>query len=229
MPSDLLLPPLHVSLRVCGLALCLWLPLGLLFAWRLGRAGQFRGRWLLESLLTLPLVLPPTVIGYALLWGLGRQTLLGRWLQDTLHLPLVFTVWGAALAAAIVALPLFVRTGAAAIADVRPELLEVARVSGATEAQVLRHIFLPLAYRGLLAAFLLAFTRALGEFGATVIIAGSIPGETETLPLALYNAIQAGSDRDAAYLVLVLASLGIAATLTITLLTRRLGTQQGAA
>jgi molybdate transport system permease protein len=124
----------------------------------------------------------------------GRGTSIGRFLQDNLGVRLLFTWEGAAIAAAIMAFPLFVRTAAAAFATVDTELLEAARTLGASEFGTFRFVLVPLAYRGLLAAFTLAFARALGEFGATLMIAGSIPRQTQTLPLALYASVQAGDD-----------------------------------
>lgn len=208
---DVFLPELGaalwLSLRVAVCSTLLTVPLGLWGAWWLGvRARSFPGRVILETLLTLPLVLPPTVVGYALLLLLGRGTAGGRFAQDVLGLRLLFTWEGAALAATVMALPLLVRTGASALAAVDTELIDVARTLGATEWSLFRHVLLPLSYRGLLAGLTLAFARALGEFGATLMVAGNIPGETQTLPLALYSAVQAGEDR---------AALRYAATLTL--------------
>jgi molybdate transport system permease protein len=170
------------------------LPLGLWASYRLGVGGPFLGRWLVEVFITLPLVLPPTVVGYALLLIFGRGTAFGRILQDDFGIRLLFTWPGAAIAAGVMALPLFVRTGAAALASVDTELIEVGRTLGASEARLFFSVLIPLSFRGLLAAFTLAFARALGEFGATLMVAGSIPGRTQTLPLALYAAVQSGDD-----------------------------------
>jgi molybdate transport system permease protein len=199
VPSPTLdLSPLWLSLLVAFCATLLIVPIGLWGAWWLGvRCRSLRGRIVLETLLSLPLVLPPTVVGYGLLLVLGRGTALGRFMQDNIGVKLLFTWQGAAVAAMVMALPLFVRTGAAAMANVDRELLEVGRTLGATNFALFRHVLLPLSYRGLLAGLTLAFARALGEFGATLMIAGSIPGRTQTLPLALYAAVQSGDDRTA--------------------------------
>jgi molybdate transport system permease protein len=170
---------------------------GVAGAWWLGAGRPFRGKALVETLLTLPLVLPPTVVGFALLLVLGRGTAWGRWLNDAAGVRLLFTWEGAALAAAIMALPLFVKTAAAAFASVDADLVEAGRTLGAGEATLLWRVLVPLSHRGLLAGATLAFARALGEFGATLMVAGSIPGRTQTLPLALYAAVQAGKMRDA--------------------------------
>jgi molybdate transport system permease protein len=197
--------------------MALILPIGLLAAWWLAHGRDFPGKGLVETLLMLPLVLPPTVVGFYLLLLFGRGTAFGQWLNDSLGLRLLFTWQGASIAASVMALPLFVRTATAGFAAVERDLLEVGRTLGASELALLRHVIVPMSYRGLLAALALAFARALGEFGATLMVAGSIPGRTQTLPLALYSAVQAGKDREAlAYTALlsvvafvVLGSVGL--------------------
>jgi molybdate transport system permease protein len=191
------LSPLWLSLRVAGLATILILPFGTLVAWWLAHGRPFRGKILIETLLTLPLVLPPTVVGYYLLMILGRRTAFGAWLNDSAGLRLLFTWQGAAIAASVMAMPLFIKTAAAAFATVDDELLEAGRTLGAGEGTLLRWVVIPMAYRGLLAGVALAFARALGEFGATLMVAGNIPGRTQTLPLALYDAVQSGKDHEA--------------------------------
>ncbi len=205
--------PLFLSLQVAGAATLMALPGGLLAAWWLGRGRPFRGKALVETLLTLPLVLPPTVVGWALVLALGHGTALGRFLNDAVGLRLLFTLPGVALAASLMALPLFVRTASAALAAVDNDLLEAGRTLGASEWTLLTRVLIPLAYRGLLAGVALAFARALGEFGATLMVGGNIEGKTQTLPLALFDAWQAGRDRDALlYAVwLSLAAFGLLA------------------
>jgi molybdate transport system permease protein len=199
--------PLLLSVRVAICATLLVLPVGLLTAWRLALGRPFRGRLLAETILTLPLVLPPTVVGYGLLLMFGRGTALGTFVQDHLNIRLLFSWEGAAVAAAVMALPLFVRTASAAFTSVEPELLEAGRTLGATELRLFLSVLIPVAYRGLIAALTLAFARALGEFGATLMVAGNIPGRTQTLPLALYSAVQAGHDADALRLALLLTTV----------------------
>jgi molybdate transport system permease protein len=192
------LSPLLLSFQVAGVATTAADPGGRGGAWWSGAGRPFRGKALVVTLLTdLPLVLPPTVVGFALLLVLGRGTAWGRWLNDAAGVRLLFTWEGAALAAAIMALPLFVKTAAAAFASVDADLVEAGRTLGAGEATLLWRVLVPLSHRGLLAGATLAFARALGEFGATLMVAGSIPGRTQTLPLALYAAVQAGKMRDA--------------------------------
>jgi len=199
--------PLLLSVRVAVCATLLVLPVGLLIAWRLALGRSFRGRLLAETILTLPLILPPTVVGYGLLLVFGRGTALGAFVQDHLKVRLLFSWQGAAFAAAVMALPLFVRTASAAFASVEPELLEVGRTLGATELRLFASVLIPVAYRGIIAALTLAFARALGEFGATLMVAGNIPGRTQTLPLALYSAVQAGHDAEAIRLALLLTTV----------------------
>jgi molybdate transport system permease protein len=196
--------PLLLSLKVAVVATLLAVAVGLPIAWRLGVGRPFPGKTLVETLFTLPLVLPPTVVGYALLMIFGRGNTVGRFLQDSAGIQLLFTWQGAAVAAAVMALPLFVRTASAALASVDTDLIEAARTLGASETRILGTVLVPLAFRGLLAAGTLAFARALGEFGATLMIAGNIPGETQTLPLALYDAVQAGHDDEALRYALLL-------------------------
>jgi molybdate transport system permease protein len=199
------LSPVWLSLIVAGTATSIAVPVALFFAYQLSGRGRSlsrspirRGlRLATELFLTLPLVLPPTVVGYALLLLLGRGTAIGLFLNDHLHLRLLFTWEGAAIAAAIMALPLIFRTAESAFRGVDSELLEMGRTLGASEGRLFWSVLLPLSYRGVLAGIALGFARALGEFGATLMVAGSIPGRTQTLPLALYNAVLNGQDADA--------------------------------
>jgi molybdate transport system permease protein len=219
--------PLPLSLLVAGAAALLAIGPGLWAAYLLGARRPFPGRALVETLLTLPLVLPPTVVGYGLLLLLGRGTPFGRWLNDTAGVRLLFTWEGAALAAAVMALPLFVRTAAAAFASVDSELLEAGRTLGASERALFFAVLVPLSYRGLLAAGTLAFARALGEFGATLMVAGSIPGRTQTLPLALYAAVQAGKDAEARTAALLLTAVAFAALGLVTVYGGRVARARG--
>ena len=166
----------------------------------------------MDSLLTLPLVLPPTVLGYYLLVLLGRHGVLGSWL-DRIGIRLVFTWQGAVIAATIVAFPLVQKAARAAFVAVDPQLEDAARVLGLREAAVFFRVSLPLAARGITAGALLAFARALGEFGATLMIAGNLPGRTQTLSVGIYAAVQAGNDRTAGIMVAVTAATCVLALL----------------
>ncbi|CAB3757297.1 molybdate ABC transporter permease subunit [Paraburkholderia solisilvae] len=193
--------PLLLSLKVAGWATVLDFIFGVatglaLARWRSG------ARDVVDSLLTLPLVMPPTVLGYYLLVLLGRRGVLGAWL-DRLGIQLVFTWQGAVIASMVVAFPLVLKSARAAFESVDPQLERAARTLGVSEAAIFFRVTLPLAMRGILAGTLLAFARALGEFGATLMIAGNLPGRTQTLSVAVYAAVQAGDDRTANVLVLV--------------------------
>ena len=193
---------LGLSLRVAGCATLLNLLLGVGVGLLLAR-GRFAGRNLLDTLLTLPMVMPPTVLGYYLLTLLGRRGPLGGWLLNNFGINLIFTWQGAVIAAALVAFPLVYKPARAAFEAVDGQLEQAGRVLGISEIGIFFRITLPLAWRGILAGLLLAFARALGEFGATLMVAGSIPGKTQTLSVAIYEAVQAGQDDSANRLVLV--------------------------
>jgi molybdate transport system permease protein len=188
---------LAVTALTSGAALLVCVPVGLALAWKFAGTRPGVLHTLVETAVVLPLVLPPTVVGYVLLTLLGRGSATGRFLQDVLGLHLLFTWQGAALAAALVALPLLVRTAAAAFGSVDRDFLDVGRTLGASEATLFWGVTLPLAYRGVIAGITLAAARAVGEFGATLVVAGAIPGRTQTLSIALYDALQSG-DRHAA-------------------------------
>ncbi len=185
--------PLWLSLRVAGWATVFSVALGLPLAYLLGRV-RFPGRSLVEGLTLMPLVLPPTVLGYALLVGLGTKGKLGQWLAQIKH-PLVFTWQGAVVAACVVSLPLFVTQARIALGAVDMDVVAAARADGVGPISLLRFILLPLARPGLIAGVTLAFARALGDFGATLMVAGDTPGQTQTLPLAIYDAVLSGDNR----------------------------------
>jgi molybdate transport system permease protein len=192
--------PLLLSLKVAGWATALNLVLGTAMGYLLARR-RFPGRNLLDAVLTLPMVFPPTVLGYYLLVVIGKRGWLGAWLYDSFGINLIFTWQGAVIAATIVAFPLVLKSARAAFEGVDPQLEKAARVLGLSEGAVFFRVTLPMAWRGILAGVLLAFARALGEFGATLMVAGSIPGRTQTLSVAVYEAVQAGQDSTANFLV----------------------------
>ncbi|MBB1630006.1 molybdate ABC transporter permease subunit [Cupriavidus sp. UME77] len=193
--------PLSLSLKVAGWATVLNTVLGVGAAFALSR-WQSAARDVVDALLTLPLVLPPTVLGYYLLVLVGRRGVFGEWL-GRLGIELVFTWQGAVLASTIVAFPLVLKSARAAFEGVDSQLEDAARVLGTSEAGIFFRVTLPLASRGIIAGVLLAFARALGEFGATLMVAGNLPGRTQTLSVAIYEAVQAGDDNTANVLVLV--------------------------
>jgi molybdate transport system permease protein len=194
--------PSILSLQVTLVASLLILVFGLSLGIFLARK-QFRGQIFISTLLNLPLVLPPSVVGYFLLLALGRGSLIKEWFG----INLLFTWQAGAIASTIVALPLMVESTRAAIGSVNPELEAVARTLGSREPEILWRITLPLAYRGILAGFGLSVARGLGEFGATLMVAGSIPGRTQTLPLAIYDAVQSQNYDLANVMVLIMTTI----------------------
>lgn len=194
--------PLLLTLKVAACATLLAFIGGVAVAFVLARYN-FWGREFLDSVFTLPMVLPPTVLGYYLIVLLGRKGWLGQWLNEQFGINLIFTWQGAVIATAVVAFPFVFKTARAAFEGVDRQLENAARVLGVSEAAVFFRVTLPLAWNGLLAGTLLAFARGMGEFGATLMVAGSLPGETQTLAIAIYDAVQAGRDNFANLLVLI--------------------------
>jgi molybdate transport system permease protein len=200
---------LVLSLKAAVLATLLVALVGLPLAWLLARR-RFRGRGLVDLLVTLPLVLPPTVTGYYLIVLLGRRGWLGGPLFRATGLSISFSFAAVVIAAAVMALPLLVRTARAAIESVDPDLERAARTLGRSEWRVALEVTLPLARRGLVAGLVLAFARALGEFGATLMLAGNLEGRTRTVPLAIYTAVRSGEEGEALLLVGALTMLSCA-------------------
>lgn len=212
--------PLWLSLRVATLATVISTVVGLALAYLLAR-GRFAGRDLLESLVTLPIALPPTVLGYYLLVLLGRESALGAWWESLFGAPLVFTWKAAVVAACFHSVPLLVRAARAAFESVDTTLENAARSLGAGEWKVFWRVTLPLAKRSVIAATLFAFARALGDFGVTIMIAGNIPGRTQTMSVAIYDAVQSGDQDSARILVLVMSALALALLWSIQLIGNR--------
>jgi molybdate transport system permease protein len=206
------LSALWLTLKVAACATALAMLLGVVCAFAIART-RVPGRRFIEAVLTLPMVLPPTVLGYYLIVALGRNSALGGWLSSRLGIHLMFTWQGAVIAAAVVAFPLVFMSARAAFEGVDVNFERAARVLGANEAKVFLQVTLPLAMRGIAAGTMLAFARAMGEFGATLMIAGNIPGKTQTLSLAVYDAVQSGNDALANGLVVVISVLCIAVLL----------------
>ena len=193
---------LRLSLKVATWATALDLLLGVALGYLLARK-RFPGRELLDAIMTLPMVMPPTVLGYYLLVLIGRNGWLGSWLQKSFGINLIFTWQAAVIASAVVAFPLVLKGARAAFESVDQQLEQAARVLGVSGFGIFLRVTLPLAWRGVLGGTLLAFARAMGEFGATLMVAGSIPGKTQTLSIAVYEAVQAGQDDHANLLVII--------------------------
>ena len=212
---------LLLSLKVAAWAVAVSLPLGVFIAWVLART-TFPGKAVVNALVHLPLVLPPVVIGYLLLLLLGRNGVVGGWLHDTLGITVAFTWQAAAIAAGVMAFPLLVRAVRLSIEATDPRLDGVAQTLGASRVRTMMSVTLPLALPGILAGAVLAFARCIGEFGATITFAANIPGETRTLPLALYTAINTpGAETSATRLVVIAVVVALAALGLSELLARR--------
>ena len=210
--------PLTLSLRVAALSTLASLVIGIAVAYALANL-RFRGKEVLDAAVTLPLVLPPTVLGYFLLVVIGRQTILGRMYESITGSPLVFTWQAAVLAAFLHSAPLLIKSARAALESVDHTYERAARSLGASETRLFFRVTLPLAWRSILAAAALCFARAMGDFGATLMVAGNIPGRTQTVAIAIYDAVEAGNGQTARVLVLVVSVL----VLVILSLANRLG------
>ena len=214
------LAPLLLSLQIATLATIVSAIAGVGLATLLANV-RFPGRDLVDVAVTAPIVLPPTVLGYYLLVAVGRRSFIGHAFEDIFGSPIVFTRTGAVLAATVGALPLVVKTGRAALEGVDATLVRAARTLGASPARAFLTVQLPLAGRGIVAALMLAFARSLGDFGITLMVAGDIPGETQTASLAIYDAIQEHRDRAALVMVVALTAIAIAILYGVNKLTAR--------
>ncbi|HEX8286689.1 MAG TPA: molybdate ABC transporter permease subunit [Pyrinomonadaceae bacterium] len=201
---------LKLSLLVVGCATVIVGIVGLIFAFLFAKY-EFRGKELLDAVLTMPLVLPPTVTGYYLIVLLGRRGLIGGYIYDLTGWTIVFTWQGAVVAAVIVSLPLMIKAARASIESVNPDYEIASYTLGKSKIETFLKITLPLAKRGIFAGLVLSFARALGEFGATLMIAGNIPGKTQTMPLAIYEAVASGDEQKAQILAVILTVISIAA------------------
>lgn len=199
-----MLIPLWLTLKIALIATLLAGATGIGLAWWMSRR-RFAGQSVVDAFLMLPMVLPPTVLGYYLIVLIGRNGVLGQYLDRWFGINLIFTWQGAVIAAAIVSLPLIYKAARAAFEDVDSRFAHAARTLGAGEFEVFWRVSLPLAVRGIAAGLMLAFARAMGEFGATLMIAGNLPGKTQTLSIAVYDAVQAGNDAQALWLTLVIS------------------------
>ena len=201
--------PLALTLRVAAVATVLALVLGMVLGWVFART-RLPGRGLLEAVCMLPLVLPPTVLGYGILVLMGRRSALGGWLRQHFDYSVIFNWHGAVLASTLVALPLVLKGASSAFAQVDRNLEAASRTLRQSRWSTFMRVTLPLAWPGILAGTLLAFARAMGEFGASLMVAGSIPGQTQTASMAIYDAVQAGRDDVALMLALIVSAVSVA-------------------
>ncbi|WP_305463003.1 molybdate ABC transporter permease subunit [Photobacterium leiognathi] len=220
MLTDYELQALLLSLKISSVAVLCALPFGIACAWLLARRN-FWGKSLLDGMIHLPLVLPPVVIGYLLLISMGRQGVIGKWLYDWFGFSFSFSWRGAALAVAVVSFPLMVRSIRLALEGVDKKLEQAARTLGASPLRVFTTITLPLTIPGILTGTILAFARALGEFGATITFVSNIPGQTQTIPLAMYSFIETpGAESEAARLCVVAIVIALSSLFASEWLTR---------
>ncbi|GKV57511.1 molybdenum ABC transporter permease subunit [Sporosarcina sp. NCCP-2222] len=199
--------PLILSLKVAAISTTIVFIIGIFFAHLIARK-QFFGKSIIESFFLLPLVLPPTVVGFGLLLLFGKNGWLGKWLLDWFDVQVVFSWIGAVIASIVVSFPLMYQSAAAAFANVDVRLEKAARTMGASNWRVFWTIAFPLAWPGLLAGLVLSFARGLGEFGATLMLAGYIPGKTDTIPMAIYFAVESGHMEKATFWVIIIVALG---------------------
>ncbi|PIB12435.1 molybdate ABC transporter permease subunit [Vibrio rotiferianus] len=219
---------LILSLKVGAYAVVWLIPLGIALAWLLSRK-EFIGKSILDSLIHLPLVLPPVVIGYLLLISLGRQGVIGSWLYEHFGLVFSFNWKGAVVACIVVALPLMVRSVRLSLDNVDPKLEHAASTLGASPLKVFLTITLPLTIPGIITGTMLSFARSLGEFGATISFVSNIPGETQTIPLAMYNFIETpGAEMEAARLCIISIALALSTLMISEWLNRKAAARLGA-
>ena len=213
--------PLYLSFRVALTATFISFLFGLPLAYFLSRS---RGKLanFIDTLTNLPVVLPPTVLGYYLLVLLGRQSPLGLFLETRLNTRSVFTPTGAIIASSIVAIPYFIKSSKTAFLEVNEDYLNAARLLGRSEFSLLLTILIPMGWRGIVAGLTLSFVRALGDFGTTLMVSGSIPNQTTTMPIAIYDALQAGNTTMAHFLVLIMTSIALLVLFTINHLEQRI-------
>lgn len=205
---------LMLSLKIAFWATMINVFFGVSLGYLLARKNLW-AKELIDTILTLPMVMPPTVLGYYLLVLIGKNGAIGRWLEQTFDINLIFTWQGAVIAAALVSFPLVFKPARAAFETLDMQLEQAAKVLGISNLGIFFRITLPLAWRGIMAGVLLAFARSLGEFGATLMVAGSIPGQTETLSIAVYEAVQSGDDHLANCLVSIISVVCIVLLLLI--------------
>ena len=218
--TDIDYSPLLLSLKVAAISTTFVFIAGVFFA-RLFAKKHFFGKTVIESFFMLPLVLPPTVVGFALLILFGKHGWIGKWLLEWFDVQIVFTWFGAIIASIVVSFPLMYQSAAAAFDSLDNRLENAARTLGASEWRVFWTIAFPLAWPGLLAGLVLSFARGLGEFGATLMIAGYIPGKTDTIPMAIYFAVEAGQMEKATFWVIIIVALGFSTIMWLNWWSRR--------
>lgn len=219
--NDVNLFPLYLSFRVAITATIISFIFGIPIAYFLSK-GHGKLVDFIDSLTNLPVVLPPTVLGYYLLVLLGRQSPLGAFLENTFDTRLVFTPTGAIIAATVVSIPYLIKASKTAFLEINEDYLNAARLLGRSELSVFFTVVMPIAWRGIVAGLTMSFARALGDFGTTLMVSGSIPNKTMTMPIAIYDALQAGNKDMANLLVLIMTSIAVIVLFTINQLERKM-------
>lgn len=213
--------PLYLSFQVTIAATAISIAVGIPIAYFLGK-GKGKVVDFIDTLTNLPVVLPPTVLGYYLLVLLGRQSPVGQFFENTFHTMIVFTPGGAVIAATVTSIPYLIKSAKTAFLEVNADYLNAARLLGRNELNVFFSVVVPVAWRGVLAGITMTFVRALGDFGTTLMVSGSIPNKTLTMPIAIYDALQAGDAKMANVLVLIMTSIAIITLFIINTLERRM-------
>lgn len=213
--------PLFLSLKIAFISTAISFLIGLPLAYYLSR-NHSRLSDFLDALTNLPVVLPPTVLGYYLLVLFGRQSFIGKFLEERFNIMIVFTPIGAVIAAIVVSLPYIIKSSKAALSSINEDYINAARLLGRSEIDIFLTIMLPVSYRGIISGITMSFARALGDFGTTLMVAGSIPDKTLTMPIAIYNALQAGNKSLANFLVLIMTSISAAVLYIINRLEKKI-------
>lgn len=213
--------PLYLSFRIAFTATIISFIIGLPIAYFLSK-GRGRAADFIDTLTNLPVVLPPTVLGYYLLILLGRQSLIGKFLENTFGTMIVFTPTGAIIAATVVSIPYLIKTAKTAFLEINEDYLNAARLLGRNEINVFCTVVMPTAWRGIVAGLTMSFVRALGDFGTTLMVSGSIPNKTMTMPVAIYDALQAGNKDMANLLVLIMTSIALIVLFAVNILERKM-------
>ncbi|KKB36895.1 Molybdenum transport system permease protein ModB [Bacillus thermotolerans] len=222
MENGINLFPLFLSLQVASLATVIGMAVGLPVAYYLSRSTS-RLADVADTLLTLPIVLPPTVLGYYLLVLLGRNSALGVFLEEQLNIMLVFTPAGAVVAASVVSAPFFIKSARAAFSEIDKDMINAAKLLGRSNINIIFSIIIPLAWRGMLSGIILTFARALGDFGTTLMVSGSIPNYTTTMPIAIYDALQAGNKELTNVLVFIMTAVAVVCLFSLNRLEKKMG------
>lgn len=213
--------PLYLSFRVALTATVISFVVGLPIAYFLSR-GRGKAVDFIDTLTNLPVVLPPTVLGYYLLVILGRQSPIGMFLEHTFNIMIVFTPTGAVIASTVVSIPYLIKSSKTAFLEINEDYLNAARILGRNEMNVFCTVVMPVAWRGIVAGITMSFVRALGDFGTTLMVSGSIPDQTLTMPIAIYDALQAGDENMANLLVLIMTSIAVIVLFIINILERKM-------